>query len=114
MTELEFILVTIVIVIIITAIINKILTKANKQKKIIPKDENFDENLNNLDKIIEGVAVKEKNQEENNQDNTENFDETQNIDDKNEINNQKNLPRKNKKFDVKNAIIAKEIIDKKH
>ena len=115
MTELEFILVTIIIVIFITFIVNKILTKAQKQKKIIPKDENFDENLNNLDKIIEGVALKENNIEDANIQNDKNSSDEQNENKKDNDRNKLDKKTKNKSnFDLKKSIIAKEIIDKKH
>lgn len=58
MNEIEFILLTVFIVFFVIYISNKILSKRTRQKKVIPKDEKFSENLNNLDKIVEGVSTK--------------------------------------------------------
>ena len=121
MTEFQFILTTILLVFFIIFIVNRIITKRNKQKQVIPKGEKFTGTLNNLEKIIDGVS--KKNNEKPIIDEID--DDAPNYSDYEKRINKKSPPKKNtynsrnktrpksKKINIKDAIIGSEIINKR-
>ncbi|MEA3452547.1 MAG: hypothetical protein U9Q83_11700 [Bacteroidota bacterium] len=122
MGEFEFILLTIVIVFIIVFITNRILTKKNRQKKVIPKGEKYNEILNNLETIIKGVSKKESKEQENKEEKEEELNSVSNYSDyekridksnKRTIENRYNSKDKKKKIKLKDSIIGHEVIKKK-
>jgi hypothetical protein len=113
MNEFNFILLTIVLVLIIVFIANKILSKKVVEKKAL-KQEKFSENLNDLDNIIEGVAKKEIIPD--NETLTEDVDEEEEEPEvKEEEKTEKKLSNQKKTLNVnlKDSIIAKEILDRR-
>lgn len=109
MGELAFILVTIFFVILIFLIVNRIIVRYNREKKVVPH-EDFNGELNNLDKIIEGVSMKDEIEEE--------IEEEEQIDEDNEDievdSKKKRRTKRNKNNSLKNAMITKEILSPKH
>ncbi len=112
MTEFEFILLTLFLVFFIIFITNKIISKRNRQKKIIPKDEKISGNLNNLDKIVEGVSKKNNSVPAEDYPNDE-LEEQIPDEQRTQKSKSKKNKNKSKKINLKDSIIANEIIKKK-
>lgn len=111
MGEFAFILLTLFFVILIFLIVDKIITKYNREKKFVPH-EDFSGELNNLDKIIEGVSMKDEGEEEQEEVEEDRNDENSDEEENEEISNKKQ--KTNKSNSLKNAMITKEILTPKH
>jgi len=121
MGEFEFILLTIAIVFIIVFISNRILTKRNRQRKVVPKGEKFNENLNNLETIIKGVSKKEIEETEKEEikeksESVSNYSDYEKRIDKSKsrtIKNIYNSKNKKKNINLRDSIIGHEVIKKR-
>ena len=94
-----------------------ILSKKVRQKKKLPPDEGFKGSPNDLNKIIEGVSLKEKEEvkeTEENVDVSENNEKNeQNSEEKEQKSEKKTRKPPTKRLNAKDAIISKEILKKK-
>ncbi len=117
MGEFEFVIITIVLVIIIVFIVNRILSKKVRQKKKLPPDEGFKGNPNNLDKIIEGVSLKEKEEDEEVEEKVDILDKEDEREHKKDEKEQKSEKKtrkpSTKRLNVKDAVVSNEILKKK-
>ncbi len=121
MNEFEFIAITLLLVILVVLTADWIITKYRRQKTLIPK-EDFEGQLNDLDKIIEGVSTDgttpskpenttdEENQEEETDEDNHNHDE--NKENKEANDNSKSTTKSS--TSLKNAMITKDILTPKH
>ena len=113
MSEFNFIILVVFLVLFIIFIVNRILKKRIIERKDIIVDEKFSENLNNLDVIVDGVSLKEIEDEDNNQelddDEIVEPDETDSVDN----NEKKPVTSVSKKQNLKNLIISKEILERR-
>jgi len=115
MGEIEFIIITLIFVTLILLIVNRIITRYNRQKRIVPH-EDFNGELNNLEKIIEGVSLKDEDIEEEIENQTEDTEDKEKDEGEIEVEEEpskKKRPRRVNKS-LKNAIINKEILTPKH
>lgn len=118
MNEIEFILLTVIIVFFIIFISNKIISKRTRQKKVIPKDEKFSENLNNLDKIVEGVSKKKPMKKPSSDSNAYKMSDFEKRIQRSEpkksrYDTKKESTSKHKSINLKDSIIANEILKRK-
>ncbi|MBN2664608.1 MAG: hypothetical protein JXR68_13245 [Bacteroidales bacterium] len=116
MGEVEFALITVALVILISFLANRILSKKIVRKKQLPAEEDFIGNPNNLNKIIEGVSLKQKNDDVNKLDNSNLNIEEENLQDSNNEGVsmiEKNRSEATKRINLKDAVISKEILNKK-
>jgi len=112
MGEFGFIVLVVILAFIITLVVNRILTKKNRDAEKQPKFEKYSENLNNLNNIVAGVAKKEIVAEKKVEVKI-NHDEHKNLTDHTTQRKTGTKDKDKKEFDLKNAMISKEILDRK-
>lgn len=121
MNEFEFIAITLLLVILVVITVDWIITKYRRQKTLIPK-EDFDGQLNDLDKIIEGVSTDGTKQETTNEttnndkieEDTSQKNNDEKEDDKEKTTSNSDKSSKKSSTSLKNAMITKEILTPKH
>lgn len=124
MNEFEFIAITLLLVILVVLTADWIITKYRRQKTLIPK-EDFEGQLNDLDKIIEGVSTDgttpskpenttdDENQEKQTDEHEHNHEENEENKENKETNDSSKSTTKNS-TSLKNAMITKDILTPKH
>jgi mannitol-specific phosphotransferase system IIBC component len=112
MGEFGFIVLVIILAFIVTLVVNNIISKKNRDAEKQPKFEKYSENLNNLNNIVAGVEKKNIVEEKKEEQKTH-HDVHKNLTEHTTQRKTGTKDKDKKEFDLKNAMISKEILDRK-